>query len=201
MPRFPNEPDDPWVLFAWAYYRDNYDELLAAVKRVIRSKAWKAAVSLDEAMGEVADRLPDVIRCYDPKKGPLGPHVTLNIKMYVYKHCRAATIGPRLVRMGKVKLTPIGDALLGSLSAPGERGPEARDAAERVQKLLTHPDMPPLFAWLLEARYVEEMSVGEIAQVLGEPQRAVKKYLEDALDAARYVSGAAEAGVRASTRA
>jgi hypothetical protein len=191
MPRYVNEPNDPWVLFAWTYYRDMHDELLAAVKRVIRSPAWRAAVSVEEAMGEVADRLPDVIRCYDVEKGPLDAHVMLCIKMYVHKFCRAQTQGPRAVRCGKVTLKPIDDAM-GLSNAVEHR--DSRRARSRVQDILEHPDMPPLFAWLLEARYVEQLTVSEIAGALHEPRKAVRRYLEDALVAARCIAGRASSG-------
>lgn len=169
---------------AWDYYEENHDALLQIVRMTIRSRSWRAAVSFDEAMSEVASRLPDIMRCYDATKGSLDYHVRNNLRMYLFKLCQRVTQGERAVRVGNVSFTPMSQ----SLGLSHKTCDESRAAKERVQLILDHPDLHATFRWLLKARYFDGFSVNEIAKQLKCRPKAVRRYLADALETARILN-------------
>lgn len=178
------ERDDPMTRLAWDYYEENHEALLRIVRMTIRSRTWRAAVSFDEAMSEVASRLPDIMRCYDATKGSLDYHVRNNLRMYLFKLCQRVTQGERAVRVGSVTFTPMTQ----SLGLSFKNGDDARAAKERVQLILEHPDLHPTFRWLLKARYFDGFSVNEIAKLLNCRPKSARRYLADALETARILN-------------
>jgi hypothetical protein len=160
---------------AWAheYYVENYASLRKAVLSVLR----KEDARIDGLMSDIVlVKLPCVMRTWDPDKGAsLDGHIKRSIKWWVYKKL-VAEDRKRQVETSFESLS-YDHQLIGQTPTPML---DIKELIDKVKHALT-----PLQFTTLQRRFVDEMSITEMAELSFISRGSVYARIEQALEAAR----------------
>jgi hypothetical protein len=174
---------------AWAYFERSRHVVEGAVDGVLRSRRWREVVSRDEALSEAVSRLPGALRTYDPALGAsLDTHVTVALRHYVHKLCVRLVYGEHAVRTGRRVVESLVVSAEGDHAQVEDRGDRDPGAWARgpVQEMLEAVGrVHPLYRWLLERRYLDGLTLDDIAALLRRHKSSARRYMWGAEDAAR----------------
>lgn len=161
----------------WAndYYIEEYDNLRRVVVGVIRHDDYR----VDEFMSDIVLRkLPDVLRTWEPSKGAsLDGHVRRSMKWWVFKGLRRGDVGRERYRPWSEEDD---DTFFGAYGT--ESNLEAKELFSILKQHLTRQQM-----LMLQRRYVEEMTVKDMADCACCSRGAIYVRLREAMEAAKEV--------------
>lgn len=176
MRRDASEYDPDLLELAWKLMEEHREMLTRAAQYAVKN----TGVTTAEAMSELADRLPDILLNYKPKRGAsVMTHVVSCAKWYWYKQAKRA---PKR-QQSKLEQYQEVSGFSGYYTEGSFSELSCRDEIES-----TLDELHPLYASVLRLRFFADMTVADIAVVLGRGSRsAVGLILKRALEAAQEI--------------
>lgn len=178
--------DDAVLKAAWDVLERDAGILEALCQRSIRRAGAAQRVSVEEAMSELAVRLPDMVAAWDPaRQVTLRTHVVASARWYLFKMLVSQ---PRRERRRAQRLGERATELDRSAQVDGLDELEASHDRELVQSLLSSTAVSEQSREVLDLYFRCGLTYDELGDELGVSRTTVRRMLIGALGQVREVA-------------